>query len=147
MVHLKEATRTSSVSAIAINHLDTIGEVGLNNHNEILVCTGYLHKNDIVKYASENAEMVGLGTNNEVLACVGYMNKSNILKYVPTDIENVIPLYKHFEGWSIQGHPKTYAELPEACRKYLEFIEEYLQVPIEYIGIGPGEKDYVTHIR
>lgn len=115
LVHLKEAVITSSVSALCMNHVDTIGLVGQENNNEILVCIGYLYK-------------------------------GKIIKYVPTDIKKAEPVYERFEGWNIEGKPQSYEELPENCKKYLEFIEKYLNVPIEYIGIGPADTDFVEHI-
>ena len=112
LVHIKEAIKVSSVTERCINHIDTIGKVGLRNHNEILICFGY------------------------------YYNSREI-SYVPLDIEKCIPMYERFEGWSWEEKPKTYEELPENCKMYIQYIEDYLKVPITYIGIGPGENDYI----
>ena len=47
-------------------------------------------------------------------------------------------------GWKcdIRGI-KTYEELPENCRKYIEFIEERLGFPITMISNGPGRDDII----
>lgn len=34
----------------------------------------------------------------------------------------------------------TFEALPENCKKYIAFIEEYLDVPIEWVGVGPGRE-------
>ena len=132
LVHLKEATRTSSVSSLAINHVDTIGKVGVGL-GLIKVCTGYKYQNKVPGYYDD--------------ICVENTHFSRVIDYVPVDIERVKPLYTTFEGWCLNDNIKCYDDLPEACKEFLEFIEEYLKIPIEYIGIGPGDKDYVTHLR
>lgn len=35
---------------------------------------------------------------------------------------------------------KSYNDLPENCKKYVEFIESCLGVPAEWIGVGPGRE-------
>ncbi len=115
LVHLKEAVMTSSVTELCVNHIDTVGKVGLMNNNCIEVCIGYFYKGKVINYVPAN----------------------------PT--ERILPKYEMFEGWNIEGKPKSYEELPENCRRYIEFIEEKVGVPIKYIGIGPEENDYVVH--
>ena len=49
--------------------------------------------------------------------------------------------YVTLPGWkSSISSATSYDELPENCKKYVEFIEEYLKVPIEWIGVGPGRE-------
>jgi hypothetical protein len=53
--------------------------------------------------------------------------------------------YVTLPGWKTPiTHIRTYEELPENCRKYVEFIEGYLKVPVEWIGTGPGREDMVA---
>ena len=49
--------------------------------------------------------------------------------------------YVTLPGWqsSIED-VRTYDVLPETCKKYIQFIEEYLKVPVEWIGVGPGRE-------
>lgn len=114
LVHLKEAVQTSSVSSVTINHVDTIGKVGLQNPDGILLCKGYLYKGAIIQY-------------------------------VPSDIEKAQPVYTQFKGWKIPEGAKKYEDLPKEARDYLEYIEAYLEVPIEFIGIGPNDTDLIHH--
>lgn len=53
------------------------------------------------------------------------------------DVSNVKPEFAVFPGWSedITG-VKKYQQLPKNCRKYLEYIEKNLAVPITYISVG-----------
>ncbi|HAG68397.1 MAG TPA: adenylosuccinate synthetase, partial [Lachnospiraceae bacterium] len=47
-------------------------------------------------------------------------------------------------GWKedIRGIRK-YEELPENCRRYIEFIEEKTGFPIKMISNGPGREDII----
>lgn len=49
--------------------------------------------------------------------------------------------YVRFEGWEedISGC-RAFEDLPANARKYVEFIEEYLETPVSWIGVGP-ERD------
>jgi len=37
----------------------------------------------------------------------------------------------------------SYGELPEKCKVYVKFIEEFLKIPIEWIGVGPGRESMI----
>ena len=49
--------------------------------------------------------------------------------------------YVTLPGWkeSITSITSFHA-LPENCKKYIAFIEDFLGVPIEWIGVGPGRE-------
>ena len=52
--------------------------------------------------------------------------------------------YVTLPGWKTSvGAVTSYGELPENCQKYVRFIEEYLNVPIEWIGVGPGRESMI----
>ncbi len=44
--------------------------------------------------------------------------------------------YEEFDGFDVDK-PKKYNDLPKNAKKYLEFIEEYLKVPISIVSVGP----------
>ena len=76
-----------------------------------------------------------LGYLEEIPVCVGYdINKLKIAK----------PVYEYLPGWNcdIRGI-KKYEELPENCRKYIEFIEKELEVPVKLVSNGPGRDDII----
>ena len=52
--------------------------------------------------------------------------------------------YVTLDGWqtSIEG-VTTYDALPENCRRYVEFIEQFTNVPIKWIGVGPGRENMI----
>ena len=54
------------------------------------------------------------------------------------------PVYEKLPGWKceIRGI-KKYEELPENCRKYVEFIEQQIGYPITMVSNGPGRDDII----
>ena len=52
--------------------------------------------------------------------------------------KNNIPVYQSFEGWMTDiSKIKKYEDLPHNTQKYIEAIQEYLEVPIDIISNGP----------
>ena len=87
-----------------------------------------------------------LGYLDEIPVCVGYDYKGEILKEFPVTsiLKDCKPVYKVFKGWKcdIRGIQK-YEDLPENCRKYIEFIEKHIGFPITMISNGPGREDII----
>ena len=54
------------------------------------------------------------------------------------------PVYEVLPGWAcdISGI-KEYDKLPENCKKYIEFIEKELGVPITMVSNGPKRTDII----
>ena len=63
---------------------------------------------------------------------------------VTAKLEKAKPVYKVLPGWKtdIRGI-KNYDELPENCRKYVEYIEEQIGFPITMVSNGPGREDII----
>ena len=87
-----------------------------------------------------------LGYLDELPVCVGYEIDGKVTKDFPTtsDLKKAKPIYEKLPGWKqdIRGI-KNYDELPENCRKYIEFIEKELEVPITMVSNGPGRNDII----
>lgn len=87
-----------------------------------------------------------LGYLEEIPVCVGYDINGEITKDFPTTNKLKIakPVYEYLPGWNcdIRGI-KKYEELPENCRKYIEFIEKELEVPVKLVSNGPGRDDII----
>lgn len=67
------------------------------------------------------------------------------ISYVPTDIHNATPIFHEvvFNGWAIPEGCKRYKDLPTDAIEFLKFINQYVDVPISYIGTGPEEEDLI----
>lgn len=45
--------------------------------------------------------------------------------------------YHTFKGWNTPILAmRNFNELPENCRIFIEFIEQYVGVPVKWIGVG-----------
>ena len=52
---------------------------------------------------------------------------------------NCVPAYEQHVGWSSDiSMARTFAELPEPARRYVERVEELAGVPISTVSVGPG---------
>ena len=87
-----------------------------------------------------------LGYLDEIPVCVGYEINGEVTTEFPVThlLEKAKPVYKTLPGWKedIRGI-KNYEDLPENCRKYIEFIEEQIGYPITMISNGPGRNDII----
>ena len=63
---------------------------------------------------------------------------------VTARLEKAKPVFEKLPGWKcdIRGI-RTYEELPEACRNYIEFIEQKIGYPITMVSNGPGNEDII----
>jgi adenylosuccinate synthase len=59
-------------------------------------------------------------------------------------LEKCIPEYIEFDGFSVSSNIKKYSDLDKNAKKYLEFIESYLGVPISLISVGPGREETIV---
>lgn len=77
----------------------------------------------------------------EIQACVAYsINGKETHEFPSTlsDLEQATPITKTFKGWNCSiANCKSYSELPQEAKTYLEFIEEYTATPISIISVGP----------
>ena len=87
-----------------------------------------------------------LGYLDEIPVCVAYDIDGEITTDFPTTnkLRKARPVYETLPGWKcdIRGI-KNYEDLPENCRKYIEFIEEKIGFPITMISNGPGRNDII----
>ena len=87
-----------------------------------------------------------LGYLDEIPVCVGYEIDGEVTTEFPTTakLEKAKPVLKTLPGWKcdIRGI-KNYEDLPENCRKYVEFIEEQIGFPITMVSNGPGRDDII----
>ena len=87
-----------------------------------------------------------LGYLDEIPVCVGYEIDGQVTTEFPVThlLEKAKPVYKILPGWKcdIRGI-RNYEELPENCRKYVEFIEEQIGFPITMVSNGPGRNDII----
>ena len=87
-----------------------------------------------------------LGYLDEIPVCVGYEIDGEVTTEFPTTakLEKAKPVLKTLPGWKCDiRRIKNYEDLPENCRKYVEFIEEQIGFPITMVSNGPGRDDII----
>mgnify|MGYP002543296427 FL=1 len=87
-----------------------------------------------------------LGYLDEIPVCIGYEIDGKVTTDFPTTaiLKKAKPVYEILPGWKsdIRGI-KKYEDLPENCRKYVEFVEEQIGYPITMVSNGPGREDII----
>ena len=88
-----------------------------------------------------------LGYLDEITVCVGYEIDGEVTKDFPVTakLKKAKPVYEKLPGWKEEIRGITeYEKLPENCRKYIEFIEKELGVPITMVSNGPGRHEIIN---
>ncbi len=87
-----------------------------------------------------------LGYLDEIPVCTGYEIDGKVTTDFPTTVllERAKPVWEVLPGWKedIRGIRK-YEDLPENCRRYIEFVEEQIGFPITMVSNGPGREDII----
>ncbi len=87
-----------------------------------------------------------LGYLDEIPVCVGYDIDGEVTTEFPVThlLDKANPVFETLPGWKcdIRGI-KNYEDLPENCRKYIEFIEEHIGYPITMVSNGPARTDII----
>lgn len=82
----------------------------------------------------------------EIPVCVGYEIGGKVTRTFPVNryLEQAKPVYEVLPGWQtdIRGI-KSYHDLPENCKAYVEFLEKQIERPIRIVSIGPGRDEIV----
>ena len=95
-------------------------------------------------------ELDVLGYLDEIPVCVGYEIDGQVTKEFPTTarLGKAKPVLTRLPGWKcdIRGI-KDYGDLPENCRRYIEFVEKEIEAPIAMVSNGPGRDDIIMRSR
>ncbi len=87
-----------------------------------------------------------LGYLDEIKVCTEYEIDGVKTGEFPTTsaLKKAKPVWTSLPGWKcdIRGIRK-YEQLPENCRKYIEFIEQQIGFPITMVSNGPGREDII----
>ena len=105
-VIVKFAVRTSSLTSIAINKIDTMSDIGT------------------------------------LKICVCYKLNGKVINEFPPSLEELAlcePGYEEMPGWEGDvSKCKSYDELPENAKHYIERIEQLVDCKISMVGVGPN---------
>ena len=86
---------------------------------------------------------------NTIKVCTAYNIDGIETRALPFDLnsENIKPIYKSFKGWTedISKISKD-SDLPIELQDYVSFIEEFVEVPIKLISVGPDRSETIYRI-
>ncbi|MBK8140285.1 MAG: adenylosuccinate synthase [Chitinophagaceae bacterium] len=103
--------------------------------------------NGVTKIVMTKADV--LDAFKELEVCTAYTLNGKESQEVPFQMERQkpIPVYKAFTGWNTTtSAAKTYSELPDTMKTYVNFINKYLGVDIHFISNGPG-RDQIIQVK
>lgn len=87
-----------------------------------------------------------LGYLDEIPVCVAYELDGKRIDYFPTttELKRCKPVLEVLPGWKCDiGGIRKYEDLPENARKYVEFAEKHIGVPITMVSNGPAREDII----
>jgi len=89
-----------------------------------------------------------LGEFDSINICTSYQVNGTTTSEFPTrldQIEIAKPIYESLPGWKVDiSSCKTWEELPETTRAYIERIEELSGVPVAIVSVGPGREQTIV---
>ncbi len=84
----------------------------------------------------------------ELKLCVGYKNEHKVTTDYPynQDILNTAePVYEILDGWTEDiTNVRKFDELPENAKKYINAIEDFIEIPITFISVGPERNQNIV---
>ena len=82
-----------------------------------------------------------LGCMDTIKICTAYEADGKVYDYVPnqqTAFHHAKPIYEEMPGWKCDiSNCRSYEELPQAAKDYVEHLEELCGAPISIITVGP----------
>ncbi len=87
---------------------------------------------------------------DKLKVCVGYKFDGKVIDYFPASLEDLAacePVYEEFDGWGEEvADARSYDELPENAKKYLQRIEEFTGTRISLVSVGP-KRDQTMRVK
>ena len=75
--------------------------------------------------------------------CKAYEYNGKLIDYMPANLDEVTPVYEELEGWDSISGIKSYDELPQNAKKYIERIEELTEVRVSIVSTSPERSDTI----
>lgn len=112
--------RTGWLDLVSLKHATMIN--GINNLviTKLDVLSGISTLKIATKYKTEDGKIIDYFTSST------------------TKLYNYEPIYEELQGWDEDiTKVRSYDELPENAKKYIEFIENYLGINVYLVSVGP----------
>lgn len=104
----------------------------LDTFDEVKVAVAYKLDGEVLKSAPGN-----LCVTNSVFTSV-YLARA-------ADWERVEVEYRTFPGWKTKtSEIRAFDQLPDVCKSYIHFIEDFVGVPIKFVGVGQSREALIV---
>lgn len=84
----------------------------------------------------------------EIKLGVGYMTGDKVITDYPYQqnvFYNAEPVYETYAGWSEDiTSVRSFDDLPENAKKYITAIEDFIEIPITFISVGPERNQNIV---
>ncbi len=101
--------------------------------------------NGVTKLVMTKADILdGL---DELKVCNSYMINGEEKNYIPFQMNRlkIEPSYQSFDGWKTDiSKVSSYDAMPEAMKTYIDYLDNFLKVPVKFISNGPGREQIVS---
>ncbi len=87
-----------------------------------------------------------LGYLDEIPVCTAYEidGEETEVFPVPALIDRATPVLEKLPGWKTDiSSVRRFSDLPTNAQRYVEHIEEWLEVPVKWISVGPRREDII----
>lgn len=89
-----------------------------------------------------------LGYLDKIPVCIGYkLNDQAVTDRFPVtaNLADAQPVLHYLDGWNCDiSNVDRYEDLPEAARRYVEFIESSIGVRVANVSVGPRREQLIT---
>lgn len=99
--------------------------------------------NGVTKMIMTKADV--LDNFDTIKVCVAYNQDGKMTEQFPFDVEAKFdPVYLEFDGWKTDTTKLRHQnEFPEELNAYINFIEEELGIPVQYVSVGPNREQII----
>ena len=140
--------------------LDTTGDFLRNAGNEFGSTTGRPRRcgwidlvalqfacmiNGVTQIVMTKADI--LDSLEELMVCKSYMINGEEKKQVPFQMNRlkIEAVYEAFKGWNTDiSNVSSFENMPGEMKTYIEYINQFLGVPVKYISNGPGREQIIS---
>jgi adenylosuccinate synthase len=84
---------------------------------------------------------------DEIPVAVAYRIEGKLTRDFPMtldELERAEPVYESYPGWSedVRG-ARRFEDLPDAARRYVEAVQQMIDVPVAFLSVGPGRDETI----
>jgi adenylosuccinate synthase len=80
---------------------------------------------------------------DEIKICTHYEVGGETIDYLPLELDDVTPVYKSFKGWDKTEGVRTFDDLPQTAKDYIQAIEKLTETKVGLVSTSPDRNDTI----